>query len=177
MPADPIVPHSTHRVLEHLETVQGVALQASVTASPESSVYEAEQRMVSCAASELYVIDDGGRLLGIVPDYEFLNDRLLGGDGQRQVTALMVPVTASITLQTQLEDAARILTSHRHGSLPVLEGQRLIGELCRTHLLRILLERGDDFASPPLNQTSAPVPPPKFSHLLQALGNTRLFSR
>jgi len=161
----------------HFETVQEVALRASTTVFPESSICDAEQRMVSCAASELYVIDEREHLLGIVPDYEFLNYRLLGGDGQGRITTLMVPVTVSITSQTRLEDAARILTEHRHGSLPVLEEQRLIGELCRKHLLRIFLEQGNVVASTPLGPASPPVPPPKFSYLVQALGNTRIFSR
>ena len=121
-------------------TVCDVALRAPVTVQPETTLADAEQVLIRSNASDLYVVDAHERLLGVVPDYELLKRRLIGGDSQRPVSSLMSPVTVSLTPGASLECGARLLREHIHASVPIVDRGRLIGQLCRANLLRILAE-------------------------------------
>jgi len=123
-------------------TISDVALRSPVSVSPDLPIRDAEQLLIARHASELYVIDDQELLLGVVPDDEILKYRLIGGDGGARISALMSPVTIALAPDASLAEGARLLREHVHASLPVLENGRLIGQLCRLNLLRLLAELG-----------------------------------
>jgi CBS domain-containing protein len=123
-------------------TISDVALRSPVSVSPHLPIRDAEQLLIARLASELYVIDEQEMLLGVVPDGEILKYRLIGGDGGARIAALMSPVTIALEPDASLAEGARLLREHVHASLPVLENGRLIGQLCRLNLLRLLAELG-----------------------------------
>lgn len=158
-------------------TVRDVALRTPLTVLPDVSICEAEQKLIAGGASEIYVIDADDMLCGVVPDYDLLNYRLLGGDGQGRIAALMSRVDFQLAPSASLESGARLLNQQQHSSIPVVEGGRLIGKLCRSSLLRILAAEGyeaaDDLVSFP-----TPFPPaPKFALFSQSPQAIRLLAR
>lgn len=148
-------------------TVHDVALRSAVTVPPDASIAQAEQLLIEKNASDLYVIDSQERLLGVVPDYEILKHRLIDGDGSNGIASLMSPVKVWLVPTASLEAGAILLREHVHASVPVVDGGRLIGQLCRVNLLRILAEARASAAAEPLPSETYGVSPPKFLRTAQ----------
>ncbi|WP_437192083.1 CBS domain-containing protein [Planctomicrobium sp. SH527] len=149
------------------QTVRDVALRAPATALPDQAISEAEQQLISHNTSEIYVIDTEDRLLGVVSDHEILRYRLMGGDGRTNIAALMSPVLSSLELTDNIESAARLLKEHEYASLPVVQQGRLIGQLGRLNLLRIMAESGNPMMGELLSVNHPTLTGPKFAQTSQ----------
>lgn len=94
---------------------------------------------------------DGGSLVGIVTDrdlrnatassvvltekkyHDFLLDTI-------RVESVMTPNPRTVTPDTTLKEAARLILDMKVGGLPVVEGERLVGIITETDLLKTLQE-------------------------------------
>lgn len=142
-----------------------------------ASVTEAEQRLVTLGASELYVIAADGQLAGILPDYDILKHRLAGDQRPRSVSDVMSPVDFRVTCSTPLSELAVRMRASCHRRIPVTANGRLIGEVTRRDLLRFLHAAGPDGCDTPAApadaapQAAAPGPP-KFLRTAGMLSQT-----
>lgn len=127
-------------VLESLmnRLIQDVALRTPVSAAPEHSISEAEERLLSRDEAVLFVIDAQERLLGQVTDLDLFQYRLMGGDGGARISTLMSPISTSIDFHSPIEQACEILKQRDCLTIPVLAGDRLIGQLSRRSLIPII---------------------------------------
>lgn len=148
-------------------TVHDVALRSAVTVLADAAISQAEQLLIEKNASEVYVVDVQERLLGVVPDYEILKHRLIDGDEADAIASLMSPVKVWLLPTASLESGAILLREHVHASVPVIDNGRLIGQLCRVNLLRILAETRASGTAEPLPSEAHGVSPPKFLRTAQ----------
>jgi CBS domain-containing protein len=113
------------------------------------SCQEAVRRMARRRIRHLPVVDAGGMLIGIVTDrdlrHHLFEPRVLKEIGEVSVDALFrtVPVkevmsspVVSVTPDDDLETAARAMLEDKVGSLPVVEGGRVVGIITETDVLR-----------------------------------------
>ena len=130
--------------------VRDLMTRALVTATPETTVTEARALMARERIRHL-LVTDAGRLAGIVTDRDirlnlaspatslsvwelnFLLARLTVG--QVMTKSLLV-----VDPDREARDAARIMLDHRIGALPVLDGDRLVGILTESDLVRAFAE-------------------------------------
>jgi hypothetical protein len=68
------------------------------------------------------------------------HDELMQALHTRRVGEVMITDIVTVQPDTPVEDAAKLLYTHRIGCLPVLEDDRLVGILTETHLLRAFAE-------------------------------------
>lgn len=102
--------------------------------------------LLSESTQEVYVVDASGRFLGSVPDYELLKAQLSRSLDGRPVTALMSESAARVDSQTPVSELAALFRDGRHRRLPVVEEERLVGQVDRRDVMRLLAateERGD----------------------------------
>jgi acetoin utilization protein AcuB len=120
-----------------------------VTVSAAASGHDAVGLLARNRIRHLPVVDDDGRLCGIVTDRDLRHhlfdpevfraigsepvERLLGRVAVHEV--MSQPVT-SIDADAALDEAARVMREERLGSLPVVERDRLVGIVTETDLLR-----------------------------------------
>ncbi len=118
--------------------------------SPEVPINEALIMMRNDRIRRLPVIKDG-KLVGIVTDNDLLNaspspvtslsiwemNYLLS---KVTVKDVMTKEVQTITEDTPIEVAARIMADHKIGGLPVIREDKVIGILTETDLFKILLE-------------------------------------
>jgi CBS domain-containing protein len=137
--------------------VRDVMTHEVVTARPESSAREAAELMVAGGFAALPVVDEVGRLVGIVAEADVLRDRLppdprlhLRRDGPADaaeprltVGAVMSREVRSVEPTADISDVARTVVEEALRSLPVVHGQRLVGIVSRRDLLRALV-RSDE---------------------------------
>ena len=113
----------------------------------EVTVLEAAEYMAGRKVGGVCVLDDGGRLVGILTERDLLNNVLLTrrDPANLQVREVMGELQAVIdTKDTPHEALERMeLIGRRH--LPVVEGERWVGMLSMRDILRVEVnEQGDE---------------------------------
>ncbi len=125
--------------------------QRPITIGEDASVEEALQLMHSEHIRRLPVVDKHGKLVGIVSELDLLKvspspattlsiyeiPYLLARIKMRDI---MTRNVITVTEDTPLEEAARIMADNKIGGLPVVRGDKLVGIITETDLFKIFLE-------------------------------------
>jgi acetoin utilization protein AcuB len=122
-----------------------------VVVAPDVSVPQALKRMHEARVRRLPVVDDGGHLVGIVSDKDLLRASPSPATSlsvweiaylldEIKVRSVMTSKVITVTEDTPLEDAARIMADSKIGGLPVLADGRLVGIITETDLFRVFVE-------------------------------------
>src|SRR5262249_33664565 len=132
-----------------------------VSVRPDSSILEAVRLMLQRRISGLPVTDDGGRLVGIVTEGDFLRRvetgterkrarwiEFLMGPGKlateyvhtsgRKVQDVMTPDVRTVGEDAPLEKIVHLMERHHVKRLPVVSGGRVVGIVTRANLVRAL---------------------------------------
>eukprot|EP00249_Psilotum_nudum_P001771 c14440_g1_i1 orf=172-996(+) len=137
--------------------------------NPSTTVDEALEILVENRITGLPVVDDSGRLIGVVSDYDLLAldsisgkrpadtglfpeagstwkafreiQNLLSKTHGKVVAEVMTPSPLVVREMTNLEDAARLLLETKYRRLPVVdESGKLVGLLTRGNVVRAALQ-------------------------------------
>ncbi len=134
-----------------------------VSISPSTTIAEALDTMVRSRLSGLPVIDDVGRLVGMVSEGDFLRRSELGAEKPssswiasllmpgkaakayarahgRRVDEIMSGNVATVEPNASLGEAAALMEKRRVKRLPVVEDERVVGILSRSDFMRTLAE-------------------------------------
>jgi CBS domain-containing protein len=132
-----------------------------ISVEPTDTIARAIRLMLQERVSGLPVIDAAGTLVGIVTEGDFLRRAETGtqrrrprwleflvGPGRmadeyvhthaRKVSEVMTVEPATVTEQTALADAVKLMEKRRIKRLPVMKGQKVIGIISRANLLHAL---------------------------------------
>ena len=80
---------------------------------------------------------DGDKLVGIISDRDVRAHT--GYLDSTKITAAMTSDPTTVTPKMSVEDAARLMISHKIGGLPVVEDGKLVGILTTTDILKAFL--------------------------------------
>ena len=132
-----------------------------VTVGPDTSLLAAGELMLRHDISGLAVVDKEARLVGIITERDFLRPTGSGPDykrprwfqvvagqakavfnrqSQRKVADVMTANPVTITEDTSLDEAVRLMDHHCIHRLPVMRGAKLVGIISRADLLRALVQ-------------------------------------
>lgn len=125
-----------------------------LTIGPDASLKEAARRMLEAGVSGLPVTDDGGTLLGIITEADFISGeadrrtapragllRFFTGDHEvptreQKVGDVMTKAVVVIGPDADHAEAARLMQRERVKRLPVVAQGRLVGLVSRSDMLR-----------------------------------------
>jgi acetoin utilization protein AcuB len=121
-----------------------------VTVSPHTSVPEALRLMRGKRIRRLPVLDGHGHLVGIVSDKDLLHAQPSQATTLSvwEIPELLAKITVehvmsreviTVTADTPLEEAARLMADRRIGGLLVMDGDTLAGIITETDLFKALL--------------------------------------
>lgn len=124
------------------------------TITPEDTLQTALARMDECGSRHLPVVNAKGELVGIVSDRDCrlaLNSptalRYTWQDEEvtnhTSVMAMMTPTPITIEQDAPIQQAAEIMLTNHISALPVCEGERLVGIVTSSDLLRQLVQLGE----------------------------------
>lgn len=122
-----------------------------ISVQPDVSIQDALYRMKAENIRRLPVIDPRGVLTGIVTERELLHASPSDATSlsvwevtyllsRIKVQDIMVKDVITVTEDTPIEEAARIMTDHKVGALPVMRGERVVGIITETDLFKIFTE-------------------------------------
>lgn len=134
-----------------------------VTIAPDASIHDAAKLMIDHHVSGLPVVDDAGKLIGIVTERDFLRRQELGteikrprwleflrGPGRqavdfvreagRKVHEIMTPTVYSVIPDAELIDIVDIMERHRIKRVPVVQGDRLVGIVSRHNFVAAIAD-------------------------------------
>ena len=117
-------------------TVRDVMTRDVLTIPVDAPLADAERQLLAGGIGEVFVLDEAGFVVGVLPDYVLLRTRLSGGAEAVTVASLMTRRFLVIGPESPLRVAARYLRDHLHHRLAVVENRRLIGLLRRIDVLR-----------------------------------------
>jgi acetoin utilization protein AcuB len=122
-----------------------------ITVRPETTMPEALDLMHKEHIRRLPVVNQLGEMIGIVTETNLLKaspseatslsiyelNYLLS---KLTIDRIMTKKVITITENTPVEEAARIMADHKIGGLPVMRGKELVGMITETSLFHIFLE-------------------------------------
>jgi len=123
-----------------------------VTVTADVPITEALRLMRDRQVRRLPVLDQEGNLIGIVSEKDLLYASPSPATSlsiyemhyllsRLRVQELMTTEVITVTADTLLEEAARIMVDHKIGGLPVTEGRKLLGIITQTDIFEVLLEQ------------------------------------
>ncbi len=119
-------------------TVGDLMSPCLVRVSPECSADEALILLDRHEATELYVTDKLGRLLGVLPDYEVIKTQLSGEAHEATVEQLMSRGVPVFKPESDAAEVARLFRDARFGQFPVVSAGRLVGLIARGDIVRLM---------------------------------------
>lgn len=122
-----------------------------LSVSPDTPIQEALAQMRKERVSRYPVINKKGKLVGIVSEADLLHASPSDATSlsvweinylvsKITVERVMTTEVITVTEDTPLEEAARIMADHRVGGLPVMKGKAVVGMITQTDLFRVFLE-------------------------------------
>jgi acetoin utilization protein AcuB len=122
-----------------------------ITVRPETSMPEALDLMHKEHIRRLPVVNQRGEMVGIVTEADLLKASPSEATslsiyeityllGKLTIDRIMTKKVITVTEDTPLEEAARIMADNTFSGLPVMRGKELVGMITETTLFRIFLE-------------------------------------
>lgn len=122
--------------VRRVKRAESLIVESPITIAPDVSVDQARQRMAEVGVGGLVVVDEAGRLLGMVTQ----RDVLLAPRGDAPLTQVMTPRERLVTAAKDetLEAARRKLYEHRIEKLPLVDADdRLAGLITVQDIFKI----------------------------------------
>jgi CBS domain-containing protein len=142
-----------------------------ITVTADAPILEAANSMLQNHVSGLPVVDEAGKLVGIVSQGDFIRRAEIGTERKRgrwlkflvgpvkaatdfvhergrKVSEVMTPNPWTITEDTLLEDVVQLMEHNNIKRLPVLRGDRLVGIVTRSNLLQAVAELAREIPDP-----------------------------
>lgn len=104
-----------------------------------TTLQAAAEQMVQGEASEIYVIDQQRRLVGVVPEYDLLKYRLTHYHLEAPIDSLMYVQIESLSPEDDALQLAPLFRDRRNSCMAVTEHGLLVGKLSCRDLFRAIL--------------------------------------
>jgi CBS domain-containing protein len=108
---------------------------------PEATVYEAVAMMAEKSVGALPVLDWAGNLVGIISERDYTRKIVLKDRSSRdtKVREIMTSKVFHVEPNDTIDDCMLLMSQHRIRHLPVVEGDRIIGVLSISDVLRTII--------------------------------------
>jgi acetoin utilization protein AcuB len=120
--------------------IRSLMIPNPINISPEASIREALEVMKNNSIRHLPVVATNDRLVGFVTLADLKQGLIPSMLAEVSLTDLMVsdPITAHPDDDVEL--AARLIYTHKIGGIPVVDGDRLVGILTESDILRTFID-------------------------------------
>jgi CBS domain-containing protein len=121
-------------------TARDIMTEGVITIRPASTIQEAIETLLSERISGLPVVDDRGRLVGIVTEFAMLavayDEHVLSDTVAQHMTTDLL----TVDVDDAVRKVADLCVVHRVRRVPVLDHGKLVGLIARSDVLRAVYE-------------------------------------
>lgn len=112
------------------------------TIKPDAIVYRALEMMSDKGVGALVVVNDEGKVEGIITERDYARKVILQGKSSKEtyVKEIMTKELFVVNPSTTLEECMGIMTEKRLRHLPVMEGDKLVGIISIGDVLKAIIE-------------------------------------
>ena len=109
------------------------------------SVYQAIEMMSLKGVGALTVVDDAGRLIGIISERDYARKIILEGRLSKETAVAEIMTTDVVTTgaQASVDECMTLMTDRRIRHLPILEDDRLVGIISVGDLVKSMISEKD----------------------------------
>lgn len=119
--------------------VRDLMTQSPVSVPLGTTLQQAARRMIEAESPEVYVTDHQMRLVGVVPEYNFLKQKLQLADMNAPVESIMHVQMDTLSPDDDALLQAPLFRDRRNSCMPVTDEGLLIGKLTCRDLFRLML--------------------------------------
>jgi CBS domain-containing protein len=123
-----------------MSTAGSIMSPNTVTVRPDASVEEAIELLLGKEISGLPVVDDEGRLVGVITEFALLAVAYDRRVKNHTVSQHMTRELVTVDVDDPISRVADLCIVHRVRRLPVMRDGRLAGVIARRDVLRALAE-------------------------------------
>lgn len=113
--------------------------------NPEATVYEALQFMCEKEIGALLVIDEQGKVAGIISERDYARKIILAGKSSRETPVKDIMTGASemfsVKPKMRIEDCMVLMTGKRIRHLPVFDGDKLVGMISSGDVIKSIISQ------------------------------------
>jgi CBS domain-containing protein len=113
-----------------------------VTVGPDASIEEAIETLLAKEISGLPVVDESGRLVGVITEFALLAVAYDQRVKNHTVSQHMTREVITVDVNDPLSRVADVCIVHRVRRVPVMQNGRLVGLIARRDVLRALAGKG-----------------------------------
>jgi CBS domain-containing protein len=121
-------------------TARDIMTEGVITTRPTSTIQEAIETLLSERISGLPVVDERGRLVGIVTEFALLavayDERVLSDTVAQHMTTDLL----TVDVDDPVRKVADLCVVHRVRRVPVLDNNKLVGLIARSDVLRAVYD-------------------------------------
>lgn len=120
---------------------KGAKKNSVFSVEPSTIVFNAIEIMAEKNIGAL-MICEGDKLIGIFSERDYARKIILKGRSSKDTTIgeLMTNDPVTVTPDTSIEDCMELMTSRRFRHLPVMEGNKVVGVISITDVVRYIIE-------------------------------------
>jgi acetoin utilization protein AcuB len=128
-----------------------------VTVGPKTSLPEAHATMKQRSVRRLLVVDNHGKLVGIVTESDVLQAEPSSATSlsifelnyllaKLTIDQIMAHTPTTVQASATIRDAAKIMLEKEFSGLPVMDGDKLVGIITESDIFRVLVQAPEDVA-------------------------------
>jgi len=110
-----------------------------ITIPPQTNILNALKVMRDNSIRHLPVVD-GGNLVGFVTEGDLRQASLLSMVDKVSIEDVMIKNPVTIAPDASIEEAAKLIYSHKIGGLPVVKGKKLVGIITIVDILQAFIQ-------------------------------------
>lgn len=118
-------------------TISDLMTQPPLIVHERSNIRDAVELLLSDCSPQIDVVDEDGRLVGSIPDYELLKAQM-AGDEEMPVARVMSCSGMRLDAEATADFAAGVFRDGRYQRLPVVQDERVVGQIDRRDVMRLL---------------------------------------
>ena len=107
-----------------------------ITAKPDMLLTDVIRLLLRWHISGLPIVDDDGKLLGIVTEHDIVNFSLSGHAAHTTASEVMTTPVETYDPDTPVEEIVNHFAARRIRRVPVMEGEKVVGIISRRDILR-----------------------------------------
>ncbi len=118
--------------------VKEVMTRSVETIEKDENISKAARKMREKGIKSLLVVDNG-KIIGIITTTDIIKKAMTTGKINTKVSTIMTPHIITISCETPVKEAARIMVENKIRHLPITDQDKIVGIISDRDILRALV--------------------------------------